>query len=74
MTTPSLSDALENIYSSIHNGNEDLDLHIAALKQALNGEKTVTVDAARLVENTRDGRRMMQSYFKRRGIIVNFAK
>lgn len=73
MTNAALSTAIENIYTSIHNGNEDLDIHIAALKQALDGEKTVVFEPTRLVENTREGRRMMQSYFKRRGIIVKFS-
>lgn len=73
MTKPGLDEALENIYASLNNDNEDIDLHIANLKKALAPEKTVTVDPARLAHNNREGRKMMQSYFKRRGVIVTFS-
>lgn len=67
--------ALEQIYTSIHNNNQDLDTHIAALKSALKaqGTNTVTVDPNRLVQSNREGRKLMQSYFKKRGVIVTFA-
>jgi hypothetical protein len=74
MTKLNLNEALENIYTSLNNDNEDIDLHIAKLKDALAPEKTVTVDAARLAQNNREGRKMMQSYFKKRGVIVTFKK
>lgn len=67
--------ALENIYASLENNNDDIDNHIAALKDALpeGPKKTVTVDTARLVQNNRQGRKMMESYFKKRGVIVTFS-
>lgn len=75
MTALTREQALENIYTSLHNGNEDIDTHITALKTVLvaNAEKSVTVDASRLPQNNRQGRKMMQSYFKKRGINVEFS-
>lgn len=75
MAALTLEQALENIYTSLHNDNADIDLHIAQLKSALppGSGNTVTVDPARLVQNNRQGRKMMQAYFKKRGVIVTFA-
>ena len=74
MTTLTLDQALENIYSSLHNGNQDIDDHIKALKTTLTaaGQKSILVDTARLSQNNRQGRKMMESYFKKRGVIVEF--
>ncbi len=74
MTTPTLQQALENIYTSLQNGNEDIDTHIAVLKSILQASKmdSVAVDATRLAQNNRQGRKMMQSYFKKRGVSVTF--
>ena len=75
MTTLSKEQALENIYTAMHNGNQDIDAHIAALKAALaaNGEKDIVVNPTRLPQNNRQGRKMMESYFKKRGVNVSFA-
>lgn len=75
MTQDALNQALENIYRSLANDNEDIDAHIAALKEAMQarGEKSIAVDPARLAQNNRQGRKMMQSYFKKRGVVVTFA-
>lgn len=73
MTALSKDQALENIYVSLTNDNEDIDVHIAALKEALGNEKSVVIDPARLPQNNRQGRKMMQSYFKKRGLIVTFS-
>ena len=66
--------ALEAVYASLANDNEDIDLHILNLKTALNaaGQKSVGVNPERLVQNNRAGRKMMQSYFKKRGVSVTF--
>ncbi len=64
--------AIENIYTSMQNGNEDIDAHISALKPLLDTGKEFVADAARLPQNNRQGRKMMQSYFKKRGINVSF--
>lgn len=80
MTSPSLSplpleQAIENIYTSLQNGNHDIDAHIVALKTALAaaGKKEAVFEPARLVQNNRQGRKMMESYFKKRGVTVTFA-
>jgi ATP-dependent 26S proteasome regulatory subunit len=72
--TITVKDALENIYASLMNDNADIDAHIASLKTAMQGEgvKAVAVEAARLAQNNRQGRKMMQSYFKKRGVAVTF--
>lgn len=69
-----LQEAKEVIYQSLANNNEDIDIHIAALKAALKaaGEKEAAFDPARLAQNNRAGRKMMQSYFKKRGVNVVF--
>lgn len=70
-----IEQALENIYTSLANDNEDIDTHIDSLKSAMTaqGTSSVTVDPNRLPQNNRQGRKMMQSYFKRRGVAVVFA-
>lgn len=75
MTALTPEQALDNVYESLKNDNADIDNHIAQLKAALNaaGRKNVEVDPARLAQNNRAGRKMMQSYFKKRGVIVTFA-
>lgn len=76
MTSPTVAAALEDIYTALNNDNEDIDARIMALKAALGAAQTnaVTVDPARLVHNNRQGRKMMQAYFKKRGIIVSFSE
>ena len=75
MTNAALDKALEDIYVSLRNDNEELDSHIRALKIILHAQKakSVEVDPTKLVQPNRQGRKMMQSYFKKHGIIVNFA-
>ncbi|AGH98772.1 hypothetical protein [Micavibrio aeruginosavorus] len=70
-----IEQALEAVYASLDNDNENIDECIDALKAALktNGAASITVDPARLPQNNRQGRKMMQSYFKRRGVTVVFA-
>ena len=70
-----LEQAKEAIYTSLENGNEDIDLHIAALKSAMAaaGEKQAVFAPERLSQNNRQGRKMMQSYFKKRGVTVTFS-
>ena len=75
MTVMSMEDALANIYSAVNNNNEDLDHHIVRLKEAMAAEnlKSVTIDPAQLVHNNRQGRKLMQAYFRKRGVSVEFA-
>lgn len=74
MSALTVEQALENIYTSLHNNNEAIDTYIESLKQSLAPAKEVEIDASRLPHPNREGRKMMQAYFKKRGIIVNFAK
>ncbi len=76
MATLTPEQAMEGIYASLNNDNEDIDARIADLKEALSaiGEKSIIADPTRLAQSNREGRKMMQSYFKRKGIVVNFKK
>ena len=75
MTDLTLNAAVDNIYASLAANNEELDSHIAALKGVLarDGLKEATFEPARLAQNNRQGRKLMQAYFKKRGVVVNFA-
>ena len=74
MTAITLAQAIENIYASLDNNNDNIDGHIAALKTALiaEGQKEAVFEPARLAQNNRQGRKMMESYFKKRGVSVSF--
>ncbi|HTV68581.1 MAG TPA: hypothetical protein VMF90_08595 [Rhizobiaceae bacterium] len=74
MSTITVSEAVEAIYASIRNDNEELDAHIAALKAAMarEGLKEATFETAKLVQPNRQGRKLMQSYFKKKGVTVGF--
>jgi hypothetical protein len=75
MSAFTVEQVLENIYTSLQSGNEDIDTHIGRLKTALaaSGQKTVAVETARLAQNNRQGRKMMESYFKKRGVTITFS-
>jgi len=66
--------AVENVYTSIRADNEEIDKHIAALKAAMarEGRKEATFDPTKLVQNNRSGRKLMQAYFRQRGVTVKF--
>ena len=69
------AEALEKIYESLANDNVELDAAIKDLKTALAAEglKEAVVEPARLAQNNRQGRKLMQSYFKKKGVTVTFA-
>ncbi len=75
MSDLTLSQAIDNIYASIKNNNEDLDLHIAALRAAMAaaGAKEAVFEPAKLAQSNRQGRKIMQSYFKKKGVAVSFS-
>ncbi|MCZ8187626.1 MAG: hypothetical protein O9308_14710 [Beijerinckiaceae bacterium] len=75
MSEPTVSEVTNRIYASLQSNNADLDLHIATLKAALQREglKEAVFDPARLVQNNRSGRKLMQSYFRQRGVSVTFS-
>ena len=74
MNDITVSDAIEAIYASLKNDNEELDNHIAALKAAMTreGVKEATFETSRLVQPNRQGRKLMQSYFRKKGVAVGF--
>ena len=76
MSALSVTQALENVYASLMNDNEDIDMHIDALKDALKsaGQKEAVVQPSRLAQNNRQGRKVMQAYFKKRGVSVTFSE
>ena len=69
-----VAEATDLIYASLEADNADLDAHIAALKAALAraGLKEAVFDPARLPQGNRAGRKLMQSYFRQRGVTVKF--
>lgn len=75
MSDLTLAQATDNIYASIKNNNEDLDVHIAALKAAMarEGAKEAVFEPGKLAQSNRQGRKIMQSYFKKKGVAVSFA-
>ncbi|UXN69487.1 hypothetical protein N8A98_20030 [Devosia neptuniae] len=75
MSDLTLSQAIENIYASIKNNNDELDAHIAALKAAMaaEGAKEAVFEPAKLAQSNRQGRKIMQSYFKKKGVAVSFS-
>lgn len=75
MSDITVSAAIEAIYASIRNNNEDLDMHIAALKAAMarEGAKEAVFETSKLAQPNRQGRKLMQAYFKKKGIAVGFS-
>lgn len=72
----SVEQAKEAIYTALDNDNEDIDLAIANLKTAMDkeGVKEASFKPERLAQNNRQGRKVMQAYFKKRGVKVVFEK
>lgn len=75
MSEPTVADAINRIYESLQADNADIDAHIATLKAALTKEglKEAVFDPTRLVQNNRSGRKLMQAYFRQRGVTVKFS-
>ncbi|MGZ9724705.1 hypothetical protein [Rhizobium miluonense] len=74
VSEPTVADAINRIYESLQADNADIDLHIANLKAALTraGLTEAVFDPARLAHNNRSGRKLMQAYFRQRGVTVKF--
>lgn len=74
--TDAVAAALEQVHVSLNDNNAGLDANIATLKAALDvsGAKQVAMDKTRLPQNNRQGRKMLQTYFKKRGVVVAFAE
>ncbi|MBD9389768.1 hypothetical protein IB237_21455 [Agrobacterium sp. AGB01] len=75
MSEQTVAEVTDKIYASIQSDNSDIDLHIADLKQALarEGAKEAVFDPAKLAHNNRSGRKLMQAYFRQRGVTVKFS-
>jgi len=75
VTEPTVEDATNRIYESLHADNADIDTHIASLKAALAkaGQKEAVFDPAKISQNNRSGRKLMQAYFRQRGVTVKFS-
>jgi hypothetical protein len=75
VSEPTVTEAIETIYASLKDDNAELDSHIRALKAALarEGLKAAVFDPGRLAQNNRSGRKLMQAYFRQRGVSVTFA-
>lgn len=75
MSDLTVTEATDRVYNSLQADNEDIDLHIAALKDALKREglKEAVLDPSKLVQNNRSGRKLLQAYFRQRGVKVTFA-
>ena len=71
-----LAEAIDNVYTSLREDNRDLDTHIGALKAALarEGRSEAVFDPTKLAQNNRHGRKLMQAYFRQRGVKVAFAE
>lgn len=74
MSGPDVADVTDRIYESLNSDNADIDGLIATLKAALAraGLKEAVFDPARLVQNNRSGRKLMQAYFRQRGVTVKY--
>lgn len=75
MSEPTVAEATARIYQSLEADNADIDLHIAALKAALlrEGLNEAVFDPIRLPHGNRSGRKLMQAYFRQRGVTVKFS-
>ncbi|MFN7103570.1 MAG: hypothetical protein ACK4N1_13215 [Pseudorhizobium sp.] len=75
MSEPTVAEATNRIYESLQTDNAEIDAHIAALKAAMarEGVKEAVFDPARLAQNNRSGRKLMQAYFRQRGVAVTFS-
>lgn len=74
MSDITLTEAIDNIYASLREDNKDLLTHIAALKAAMarEGAKEAIFDPAKLAQNNRQGRKLMQAFFRQKGVKIDF--
>jgi hypothetical protein len=75
MNELTVTDATTRIYESLNEDNIEIDERIASLKAALTraGLKEAIFDPSKLVQNNRAGRKLMQAYFRQRGVTVKFS-
>ncbi|WP_167484324.1 hypothetical protein [Mesorhizobium tamadayense] len=75
VSEPTVAQATESIYASLRADNADIDAHIGTLKEALarEGIKQAVFDPTKLAQSNRSGRKLMQAYFRQRGVSVRFS-
>jgi hypothetical protein len=75
VSEPTVAEATDSIYASLQANNAGIDAHIATLKAAMTREglKQAVFDPTRLAQNNRAGRKLMQAYFRQRGVSVTFS-
>jgi hypothetical protein len=75
VSEPTVAEATDSIYASLRADNADIDARIATLKAALarEGRKEAVFDPSKLAQNNRSGRKLMQAYFRQRGVSVRFS-
>ena len=70
--------ALEGLYEALNkdDNNASVEGALFSLRDAMKdaGEKSVEIENDKLPNNTREGRRMLKSYAKKRGVAVTFPK
>ena len=74
MSDITLTEAIDNIYASLREDNKDLLIHMTALKAAMarEGVQEAIFDPVKLAQNNRQGRKLMQSFFRQKGIKIDF--
>ena len=74
MSDITLSEAIDAIYASLKEDNKDLLVHIGALKAAMarEGVKEAIFDPTKLAQNNRQGRKLMQAFFRQKGVKIDF--
>jgi hypothetical protein len=75
MADLTVSAAIDAVYGSLKADNADLNTHIANLKAALarEGAREAVFDPTKLAQNNRQGRKLLQAYFRQRGVSVTFS-
>ena len=75
MSEVTVAEATDSIYALLRANNADIDAHIATLKAALTreGVEQAVFDPSKLAQNNRSGRKLMQAYFRQRGVSVRFS-
>ena len=68
-TLPNPPPSVPALLANVHEALAELK---ALLKEQ--GTKEATFETVKLVQNNRQGRQMMKSFFKKRGVIVKFAQ
>lgn len=75
MSDLTVAAAIDAIYASLKADNLDLLQHIAALKAAMarEGVKEAVFDPSKLAQNNRQGRKLMQAFFRQKGVTISFS-